>query len=56
MYGNFKLKVDVEEEKVVKFVKLNRMKKIYLLFRLFLSKFIFNLSCRIVVLRENLSG
>lgn len=56
MYGNFKMKADVEEEKAAKLAKLNRMKKIYLPPRLSPSKFTFNLSCRTVGIRENLSG
>lgn len=57
MYGNFKMKADVEEEKAAKLAKLNRMKKIYLPPRLSPSKFTFNLSCRsVTALRENLSG
>lgn len=56
MYGNFKMKADVEEEKAAKLAKLNRMKKIYLPPRLSPSKFTFNLSCRSVAVRENLSG
>lgn len=39
MYGNFKMKADVEEEKAAKLAKLNRMKKIYLPPRLSPSKF-----------------
>lgn len=50
------MKADVEEEKAAKLAKLNRMKKIYLPPRLSPSKFTFNLSCRTVALRENLSG
>lgn len=53
MYGNFKMKADVEEEKAAKLAKLNRMKKIYLPPRLSPSKFSlrFNLRCRTVAIR-----